>query len=82
MGCDKPAKRPHRITIGDTEEFITTCPRKLMADAVPYLKAHRWAAAGNLEFLYPNGQLPAKVAEAIEVLDSEQARRQKAEYGG
>ena len=65
--------------MGDTEEFVHTCPRKMMAAAIPYLKPHRWAGQGNLAFMYPNGQLPAKVAEAIEVLDSEQARRMKFE---
>ena len=75
MGCDGPPRRPHRINMGNEEEIIHTCPRKLMTDAVPYLKAHRWSAKGNLSHLYTPGQLPAIVAEAIDLLDVEQNRR-------
>ena len=79
MGCDGPTKRPHRIMIGNEEEEIHTCPRKMMLPAVPYLKAHRWAARGDLAHMYPVGQLPARVAEAIDVLDAEQATRSRIE---
>jgi hypothetical protein len=76
MGCDGPTKRPHRIQMGgQEEELLYTCPRKLMRDAVPYLKAHRFSSSGNLTHMYPIGELPARVAEAIDLLDTEQARR-------
>lgn len=79
MGCDKPTKRPHRLMIGDEVEEIYTCPRQYMRPAIPYLRASRWAKAQNLAHMYPAGTLPAKVAEAIDLIDSEQATRMRLE---
>lgn len=76
MGCDEPTKRAHVIRIGnEEEELVHTCPRKMMAPAIPYLQAHRWSKNGNLTHKYLPGTLPNKVAEAIDLLDSEQAKR-------
>ena len=51
----------------------------MMAPAVPYLQAHRWAKNGNLTHKYLPGTLPNKVAEAIDLLDAEQAKREAQE---
>lgn len=44
-----------------------------MRSGVPYMRAFNWHKAGNLGRMYPN-EMPANVAEAIDVLESEQAR--------
>lgn len=78
LGCDEPTKRPHRLVMGDEIEEINYCPRKYMRPAVPFLKAHRWSKAGSLALMYPDG-IPCKVAEAIEIIEDNQARRMREE---
>lgn len=75
MGCDEPAPRPHRLFYDGKEEFTRTCPRKLMAAASPYIRAHRWSQNGNLGHLYPPGSLPAHIAEGVDLIDAMQAKR-------
>lgn len=75
MGCDGPAPKKHRLFYDNTEEYTTTCPRILMAPASTYIKAHRWSQNGNLAHLYPVGNLPANVAEGIDLIDSMQGKR-------
>lgn len=79
MGCDKPAKREHVLNIGGEEIRTRTCPRKMMAPSVPFIRTFNWAKAGNLAQLYKPGELPAYVAEAIDVFNAEQARLLNAE---
>lgn len=45
-----------------------------MAAASPFIRVVNWSKAGNLSQLYPPGNLPAYVAEAIDVFSAEQAR--------
>lgn len=78
MGCDGPSKRPHQLVMGDEIETIDYCPRKYMKPAVPFLKAHRWSKSGNLQLMYPRG-IPAKVAEAIEIIEDASTKRMRLE---
>lgn len=73
MGCDEPADRDITLQYGGVVETTRTCPRRLMRSSVPYLRAFNWHKAGNLGIMYPN-EIPANVAEAIDVLDAEQSR--------
>lgn len=69
MGCDGPAKKPHVFQVGGEEIRTSTCPRKLMLPAVTYIEAYKWMKSGRLQYLYPE-DLPAKVGEAIDLIDS------------
>lgn len=79
MGCDSPAKKAHDLLI-DGERLVTyTCPRRLMAPAGPFIKAFNWAEKGRLGHLYPAGEMPAFVGEAIDLIGSEMHKIQEAE---
>lgn len=79
MGCDTPAKKAHDLYV-DGERLVThTCPRKLMAPASPFIKAFNWAEKGRLGHMYPEGELPAFVGEAIDLIGSEMHKIQEAE---
>lgn len=68
MGCDGPSKKPHVLQVGGEEIRTSTCPRKLMVPAIPYIEAFKWMKSGRLQYLYPE-DLPAKVGEAIDLID-------------
>ena len=71
MGCDTPAKRAHELYV-DGERIVThSCPRKMMAPASAFIKAFNWAEKGRLGHLYPVGEMPAFVGEAIDLIGSE-----------
>lgn len=50
---------------------MNTCPRKAVQGAGPYFSVYNWAQKGLLEYQYPPDALPARFAEAIEVIDQE-----------
>lgn len=74
MGCDKPlpAGRQHVIKRGHLEPFrLDSCPRKMIRPANNYFSIYNWASKGLLEFQYDSDTLPAKCAEALELIDHE-----------
>jgi NMD protein affecting ribosome stability and mRNA decay len=71
MGCDCPAPKAITIRYGKTIETTFHCPRKMMREATPYLRAFSWYKSGNLRSMYPD-EIPSNVAEAIELIDREQ----------
>jgi hypothetical protein len=78
MGCDGPTKRPHHINLGDETFELNTCPRQYMQPGAAYMKACRWSKMGNLGLLYPR-DIPARVADAIDLVENEVAKRQRLE---
>ena len=82
MGCDGPSKKEHVFTINGQEMRTRTCPRKLARPAYKYFRIKKWANDGNLGYLYGEEELPAKVMEALDVIDNANseitnARREK-----
>jgi len=69
MGCDGPSKRPHIIMVGGEEVRTSTCPRKLIAPVMPFVAAYKAMKSNTLHYLYPE-YLPAKVGEAIDLIDA------------
>lgn len=73
MGCDEPAPKDISLMMGNVIETTRVCPRRLMRNGVPYLRAFNWHKAGNLGMMYPK-EMPATVAEAIDLLETEQGK--------
>lgn len=74
LGCDSPlpAGKEHVIVLDSGEEIrMDTCPRKSANQALDYLKAYSWAKEGRLQFLYREDELPAFVAQAIDMVGVE-----------
>lgn len=74
LGCDAPLpnNRQHVIKRGHLAPInMKTCPRKAIQPVSQYFRVYNWASKQLLEYMYPPDALPAKYAEAIEVIDSE-----------
>jgi hypothetical protein len=69
MGCDGPSKREHVIMVGKEEVRTRSCPRKLVMPAAPFVEAYKWMKSNRLHYLYPEF-LPAKIGEAIDLIDA------------
>lgn len=77
-GCDRPldfipgdGDKPHRLRLADEEVVTYTCPRKLTTSVQEYMRAHAWAGNNRLNYMYPPGELPAKMVQAFDVIDIE-----------
>lgn len=73
-GCDKPleGRKAHVIRRGNLEPLVTkSCPRKQIKEVSQYFNVYNWANKGLLQYQYPPGQLPAKYAEALDLIDYE-----------
>ncbi len=54
-----------------------SCPRKLIRSVSHYFNVYNWAQKGLLHFQYDPGALPAKYADAIDVIDYELDEKHK-----
>lgn len=74
LGCDSdlPDNRQHVIKRGHLAPItLKRCPRKTIQPCSPFFRVYSWANKGLLEYQYPPDQLPARYAEAIEVIEAE-----------
>lgn len=71
LGCDGPAKYPHVLPCGNEKIELPGCPRKAMEPALDYMRVFRWSEKGRLQYLYPDGELPAKMGEGLDLIESQ-----------
>ena len=75
-GCDAPLKDPRQHHVihrgGGLEPIrVASCPNKLIRSVNHFFNVYNWAQKGLLHFQYAPDQLPAKYADAIDVIDYE-----------
>lgn len=56
---------------------IASCPNKLIRSVNHYFNVYNWAQKGLLPYQYEPGALPAKYADAIDVIDYELDEKHK-----
>jgi hypothetical protein len=63
-----------------SNEFIEIegCPRKFMREANDFLRIYNWSENGRLGFLYPENGMPNRVAEALDLIEHQVDRKNKA----
>mgnify|MGYP000882923579 CR=1 FL=1 len=61
-------------------EFIEIegCPRKYTMQANEFLRVYNWAENGRLSFLYPAQGMPARIGEALDLIEYQVDRKNKA----
>jgi hypothetical protein len=70
LGCDRPAERTHLLPVGRGQTIeVQGCPRKCAREANEFLRIYNWAENHRLEFLYAPDAMPAKIGEALDLIE-------------
>ncbi len=76
LGCDPTAKKTHSLPVGNNEFIeIEGCPRQCTREALEFLRVYNWAENGRLEFLYPKDGMPARIGEALDLIEYQVDRK-------
>jgi hypothetical protein len=80
LGCGRSDKVHEFPILGGQETIkVEGCPHQLTGtcDMNLYKRAANWAENGRLHYLYPPDGLPNKVAEALDIFESETDKKQR-----
>lgn len=66
--------KPHILTVNKEHIELWECPNKIMNSVNEYLRVYDWASNNRLQFLYSPETIPAKVVQAIDLIELEKAR--------
>jgi len=56
---------------------VEGCPRQCIQEAYEYMRVYNWAENRRLTFLYAPNAMPAKIGDALDVIESLVDRKQR-----